>query len=259
MRSGVGSPSYASDAAFAAITGTFDADYPVDNLADTWAPSKVGRVTPSGAAAAFSAVLAADQTVRFAALVAHDLPSGATVRMRFYSDAALSVLVEDVAAAAIPDPVGGYVQTYPVLMSAAATVRGVRVDLAGLSGDAEIGALEIAGWWEWDNITAGANFGLKSGGDAIALVGGASAGGTGSLSRTYDGQVSYQDWTASDTGLDFQKAQGLARPFVFVEDYSDPTSWPRSCFLARNTDLPPMVAQFYDRDHFQFRLMEHRR
>jgi hypothetical protein len=44
-----------------------------------------------------------------------------------------------------------------------------------------------------------------------------------------------------------------------VEDYNDQGSWPRTCFLARNTELPPLVGALYRHDKFQFRFKEHLR
>lgn len=258
MNPGVSMTSHSETATFASVTGTFASDYPVGNLADLVEIGEVARVTPSGSAAAFTAVLAASQSVQFVALVGHNLPAGASVRVRTYSDAGLSSLVADSGATTIPDPVDGLAQTFPFLMDAAASVRSVRVDLAGLSGDVDMGGLEIASWFAFPYISTGAEAGLEEGPDDLELIGGGAAGAESELVRTYDGEIAYLSMsTATTTGLDFQKLKGLTRPFVFVEDYDDPDTWARGCFLAVNADLPPMVAQLYDADTFQFRLREH--
>lgn len=260
MISGVSVGSFMGGVTLAAISGTWSANFPLANLADLVKPSNVARVTPASGAAAFSAVLTGPQAVQVLALVNHTLPAGATVRARFYSDAALTTLVYDTTATAIaiPAPVAGYAQSFPVVLAAPLTVRGVRVDLAGLSGDAELGGLEIAGWWGWPPILLGAQAGVSPLGNDLGLVGGGSAGAESVTPRIYNGELSAMALAVSSTtALDFAKLKGTARPFVFVEDYSDPTTWPRSCFLARNVDLLPLVAKVYGFDTQQFRLVEH--
>lgn len=259
MRPVVSTDSVAAEAVFAAVTGTWSASYPVANLGDLFLTTKVARVTPAAGAAAFTAVLAADTDVQFVAIVDHTMPAGATARIRLYSDAGMTSAVFDSTATAIPTPLARQEQTFPVVLDAAVTVRAVRVDLAGLSGDLDIGALEIAAAWEWPWITAGAGVGVTSATDDIALVGGGSVGRQTRKLRTHEGQVSFLELGISTTtGIDAQKLKGLARPFVFVEDYDTPASWPRSCYLARNTALPAFASALYGHDHFQFRLRKHR-
>jgi hypothetical protein len=261
VRSGVSTASFSESATFAAVTGTFDANYPVGSMSDLNQPSKVARVAPAAGVVAFTAVLSADRSVQVAALVAHTLPAGATVRTRFFSDAGMTTLVTggDLGPTAIPTPVSGYKQTYPALMDAAQTVRAVRWDIASAgASDIDIGAAEIAQWWEWPKITATAELGFDDPGEDLQLLGGGAVGQEGYAPNTYAGQVAHMDIADSLTlGVDFQKLKQLSRPFVFVEDYSDSASWPRTCFLALNVDLPQFVAQLYDRDAFQFRLREH--
>lgn len=260
MRSGIITDRYSATATFAAVTGTYDANYPVTNLSDIIEPNLPARVAPATNAATFTAVLAASQTVQAVALVGHKITAGGKVQVLFYSDAAMTTQVDDSGLITIPTPVSGLPQTFPVVLAAALTVRAIRVELTVLSGDLDIGACAIGDWWEWPKITAGMDAGLKPSGSEVGLVGGASIGSSATLLRTRSGQVSYMDLaTSSTTGLDFQKRQALAKPFVFVEDYSDSTTWPRDCFLARNDAIPPMVAVLFDRDTFQFRFVEHRR
>jgi hypothetical protein len=132
------------------------------------------------------------------------------------------------------------------------------VDIASAGSAAiDIGGLEIAKWWQWPFISARLEAGFASAGDDLALEGGGAEGQSGFLARTRDGQIGMLDLAVSAvTGLDFQKLKGLTKPFVFVEDADTAAHWPRDCFLAVNADLPPMVAQLYDRDAFQFRLRE---
>lgn len=253
--------SVAESGAFADVTGSFDADYPIDNLADPVEITKVSRVTPAGGAVAFTCVLSADQTVSGLALVAHTLPAGATVRARFYSDS-LSTLVEDVSATAIPTPVTGYAQTYPVIMVGGSdTIRSVRIDIASAGSDPiDLGCLQVGEFWEWPWITAGMDAGFNMPADDIELEGGGAFGAQGVKKRTRSGEVSWMALaTSSSDGIDFQARTALSLPFVFVEDYATPANWPRDCFLAVNSEVPAIVAAMFDRDTFQFRFSEHRR
>jgi hypothetical protein len=258
MRPGVSTNSCSDLATFAGVVGTWSADYPVTNLGDTMEPGIVARVTPASGAAAFTATLPAARSLQFVGLVEHLVPAAGTVRVRFYSDV-LTTLVHDTAAVTIPDPTSDP-QTFPVLLDAAISVRSIRVDIAGLSGDLDIGACEIAQFWEFPWITEGLTAGFDASGAELPLVGGGSAGAEGDIHRTRSFEVSHLDLAVSSTtGLDFQKWQGLTRPYVYVEDYDTPSSWPRDCFLAVNSEIPPAVAILSNRDNAQFRPREHRR
>lgn len=266
MRPGLSTFSGVSDPNVAAptvtlLTGSADANYPVGNLSDLLVPSKVARITPAGGAIAFKVVMAADHAAQIAALVNHTLPAGASVRVRFYADSGLSALVSggDLGPTTIPDPVEGYPQTFPAVMDAAQTVRAVRVDIASAGADPiDLGGCEVAQWWELGGLTNSADVGFEDGGDDLALMGGGAWGRQEYHPNTYSGEVAYMDSAQSlTTGLSFLKNKALARPFVFVEDYADPATWPRTCYLASNADLPPFVAQLYDRDQVQIRVREH--
>lgn len=255
MRPGVSTNSAADLATFAIVTGTGDSDYPIANLGDLVTPSEVARITPAGGAVAFTAVLPAARSIQFAALVEHAIPTGGTVRVRFYSDA-LSTVVHDTTAVTIPDPTSDP-QTFPVLLNAPLSVRAIRVDIAGLSAPLDIGGCELAGFWEWPWITAGLAAGFSIGGSDEDLVGGGSAGAEGEDFRTRSFDVSYLELRISTTtGIDFQKVQGLTRPFVYIEDYDDPISFPRDCFLAVNSELPPLTAAMFGSDTLSMRLTE---
>lgn len=261
MKTGVSTIPYGETATFALVTGSADATYGIANLASIATPSKPARLTPSAGALAFTAVLTANRTVQLAALAQHGLPAGATVRTRFYSDAGMTTVVTggDLGPTSIPTPVSGYKQTFPGIMAASQTVRAVRWDIASAGASAiDFGAAEIAQWWEWPKITRAADLGFEDPGEDLGLLGGGAVGQEGYAPNTYAGEVSHMATSVSlTTALDFQKLKQLGKPFVFVEDYDDSASWPRTCFLARNVDLPPLVAALYDRDGFQFRLREH--
>jgi hypothetical protein len=180
------------------------------------------------------------------------------VRIELFSDV-LTTGVEDTGAVVIPDRTDDP-QTFPLLLDAATGVRSFRVTIEGLADDLEIGGVEIAAFWDLPWITAGEQAGFRVSGDDLDLVGGAVAGGEGEMPRTRSLQVSYLELdTSVTTRLDFQKLKGLARPFVYIEDYETPGSWPRDCFLATNTDTPAAAAMLHDRDDFHAQIEEHRR
>jgi hypothetical protein len=259
MRPGVTTFSHAADAAFAAVTGSADASYPVANLGDLVLPSKVARVTPSGGVIAVTAVLPAAQAIQAVVLGRHTLPAGATVRLRLYSDAAMTTGVAggDSGVSAIPAPVAGYRQCRPFVMAAAQSVRAVRVDIASAgSSPVDLGWLEIAGWWNWGRLTPTADIGQAAQAPSTPLLGGGERGRRSAWATTYAGQVAFIE-DGLTAGLDFQKNRNLGRPFVFVEDADDPATWPRTAFLAVNKDLAPLTAQLYRRDTFQIRVREH--
>ncbi len=257
MISGVSGESYARAATFAGITGTWDSDYPVENMADLVRITKVARVTPAAGAAAFSVVLPASTSISFSALVNHTAPEAATMRVRAYSDAGMTAGIYDSAAVSMGPVVSGYPSVRPLVYDAV-TARAVRVDLADLDGDTEIGGFEISKFWRWSGISPGADVSLLAGSGDVDLAGGGSMGDEAWQPRTYDGQIDFLALAlAQTTGFDFQKITARGRPFVFVEDYSDPDSWPRGCFLARNGDLPALVGAVYRHDRFQFRFREH--
>jgi len=258
MRSGVSTASLADDGTFAVTTGTEDSDYPATNAGDLFDTGEVARIAPDTGTVVIERVLSADASVQFLALVEHNIPSGGAVQVEVFDDDSLTSLAHDTGTVTIPDPTSDP-QTFPVLLDAAITARSIRVTVTGLTDDLELGGLEIGQFWEWPWITAGLEAGFDIGGSEQVLAGGGSYGAEGEDFRTRTLQVSYLDLAVSSTtGLDFQKLQGLTRPFVYVEDYDAPASFPRDCFLAVNEDTPLMSAAIFDKDNVQFRLRESR-
>lgn len=258
MRPGVTTFSYAPDAVFSVVTGSVDANYALANLGDLLLPSMPARITPSGGVIAFTAVLPAAQSIQAVVLGRHTLLAGATVRIRLYSDAGATTLVTggDSGVVAIPTPVAGYRQCVPFVMAAAQAVRAVRIDVASAgSSPIDIGWLEIAGWWNWGRLTPTADIGQTAQAPSTPLLGGGERGRRSDWATTYSGQVEFIE-DGLTAGLDFQKNRNLGRPHVFCEDADDPTTWPRTTFLALNKDLTPLTAQLYRRDKWQIRARE---
>lgn len=260
IRMGVSLKPQGDTATFTAITGSVSSDYPITNLSDLYQTTKVARITPSSGAIAFQAVLTANQTIQMAALVNHSLPVGATVRVRFYSDASLATLVHDMGSVAIPDPVTGYVQTFPSVMPSPLSVRAIRVDIANAGASAvDIGGVEIAQWWDLPQ-PQGAQVGMEDGASDIALMGGGAWGREEYHPNSYRADWSHMDSADGlTTGVTFLKNKSLTRPYVFVEDYADKTTWPRTCFLALNSEMSDFAMRLYDRDSFALRAREYLR
>lgn len=267
MAVGVGFPSYIDGATIALVTGTAAASYPVSNLNDILKAKNPFRSSAS-AAQAFTYVLAAAESTQFVALVNHNLPTGSTMRVRLFSDNN-------------PDPVGnpgaivydsgtinvwtsgspstGFSTCRPIVLSAAVSARSGYINVTPASGIVEIGALEVAGWWDWPGIAPGVELGLMQDEDFLGLAGGADDPGINSNTpRVANGEISYLALgTAVNTALDFQKTNGKQRPFVFVVDSTTGSSWARQCYLAVNADVPPLAGKLYRHDTFQFRFREY--
>lgn len=265
--SGVSWDSVTGQAAFAAVTGAWSTDYPIANLANTREPSQVGRLTPSSGVAAFTFILPALAVVQFIGLVAITAATG-NMRIRLYSDnnpapGNTGALVHDSGAVALwpsGGPVSGYVATRPYVLPSAVSARSGRLDFDTLPANLDLGGVDIAKWWDLP-IAPGKAFGFKASGKPKRLMGAATQPAPrGPRPRTMSGEISLLKLSeASTTGLDFQTAQGRGKPFVFVDEYESPASWPRRVMLATNTDLPPSVGAVYRHDRFQFRFTEHLR
>lgn len=260
VASGASYASVASVAAWSVLTGSGDANYPASNLADLINIANVARVTPSAGAAALAFDVPAGSRLRFVGLARHNLLAAETMRIRLYSGPGRTgtLLFDSGVISVWPSGAGvsGYSPTRPYLLSGIVTAASGRLDFAGLTGTLEIGGVELANWFDWA-ISPGVTYGFDTRAADVALVGGGAEAGDLFIPRTVVGQIDFLALaTAATTGLDFQKLTGKAQPFVFVQNYGDPTSWARFCFLAKNTDLPPMVGALYRSDRFQVRLAE---
>lgn len=261
MTPGVSIQGVTALAAWTLATGAADANYPVSNLADIVNVANVARVTPAAGIVSLKFNLTSAATIQFLAMVRHNAAAG-SARFRLWSgpnqtgtNVVDSGSVSIWAGGAI---VQGYSPCRPYVAPAAVSAQSGQIDFASLTGVLEMGALEISQWWPWPGVSEGADIGFSTRQADVVLAGGAAEAGDVFTPRIYNGQVDYLDLpTAQTTALDFQKMKSLRRPLVFVQDYDDPTTWGRGCFLARNSELPAMVGALYRHDRFQFRLSEH--
>lgn len=266
MAEGVSWRGRGAAATFAGVTGTYDTNYPVTNLADLINVSQVCRVTPAASAVAFTFIMPAAVSVQFMALVRHTLLAGSTFRLRLWSDNNPdpvgnpgNIIHDSTATAVWPTgaPVTGWPSIRPYLMSAAVTARSGRIDLASVSGAIEIGGVEVGEFWSWDQ-SPGKALGFLPRAPKIDQVGGSFDLPDQWVPRQMDGQLdAIALATAATTGIDFQKWAGRKQPFVYVQDTTDATSWPRSCALMTNREVPSSVGVKHRYDQFQFRFAEH--
>lgn len=269
MTTGVSLNSRSSTATFATISGSWSSDYPVANLGDLWLISKVAKVTPASNLAAFTFVLPSAVPVQFLAFVRHTMAVGALFRIRLFSDnnpdpvGNAGAIVHDSTDTAVwPSgaPITGYPSTRPYLISSPVTARSGRINFSSLAAAVEFGGLEIGSWWGWPGFSPGKESVFVSSAPRTNLIGGAQVIEDVWTPRKVDGQIDLLAMaTAATTGLDFQKRASLAKPFVYVQDIDDATTWARHCWLARNSELPPTVGRLYRHDTFQFRFREHYR
>lgn len=269
MRTGIGYPSYTSEAVWTAVSGAWSADYPLANVADMIRSSQVARAT-SNAQREFKAVLPASRIVQFFAFIGHNISSAAgAFRIYAFSDnnpdpvANAANIVADSGALLIwPSgaPVSGYRSIRPYVFSAPVLARSFYFAVSAIDVNLEIEAIEIAQWWEWPGISYGFETGVMATSDTRELIGAPVDETDDPGLRTMAGQIDYLKLGADvDAADDFQLGTGYQRPFVFVQDYETPASWPRTTVLARNKTVSPLVGAVYRADTFQFRFVEHRR
>jgi hypothetical protein len=264
MRTGVGYPSYLADVTWTS-EGTWNANYPAVNAGVLNKPTQVARA-PGNANIAVRGTFSAARMVGFFALVNHNLPAGATFQVQGYSnttpDGSATAKVYDSGVIQVW-PTGGPVLTYtsvrPLVLPTPTSIRSFRIAIFPTSPNQvlELGGIEVSGWWEWDGISS-RDFGVASRDEDIELVGGASSTSRTWSPRILNGQLDYMKvGSKTETVQDFQREADLTLPFVFSLDVDAPATWPRTTFLAKNQELPPLVGALYRHDAFNFRFTEH--
>lgn len=267
MKSGVSFPSYASLPAFAMVSGSADASYPVQNLSDL---KRIRRIFKAGAtgAVSFTFILPAAASIQFLGLMDHNGAAGSTVRYRLFSDnnpdpvGNAGAIVHDSTAVGI-FPTGSapstlWAQNRPYKITAAVTARSCRIDLSAHASKWEIGGLEIAGWWEWTDVAVPREFGVSPTDVVVDL--GANIQETRSQwsPRTVIVQRSVVTQTENETtAQDFMLEKQLSKPFVWVWDYDDATTWPREVILVTNASMPRNPQNTYPAGSQSFAFLEH--
>lgn len=259
MRSGVSFPSFAGDATYAMLANSAKTDFPVQNLSDLYNVRSIFE-SSAVAATAFSAVFSATRTIQLLTLVHTNAGALATVRYRLYSDAAMTALVYDTGVTPM-FPTGSapstvYPQNFPLLLPAPTACRAIRIDLS--SQQWQIGAVELSGWWEWDDVAVSREIGIKTNDVVVQQPFGVDHVMSQFSPRTIKATRNMADQAEnSTTALDFQLEKKTSRPFIWCWDIADPTTYPRECVLVRNSALTPPQQQAYPGGTQTFNFQEH--
>lgn len=264
MRSGVSYPSYSADATYTMLIGAANASYPVANLADIYNIRTVFKASGAGAVG-FTLLFPASRTIQLLTLLHHNSPANGTVRYRLFSDNN-------------PDPVGNaahmihdsglitlqtstyFAQSQPYRLSAAMSVRSARVDLSGNPSPWSIGGLDLSGFWEWQDVAVPREFGIKSNDVTASQPFGVDHMMSQFGPRQIRGTRELVDQSENlTTALDFQLAVKTSKPFVWVWDAADSTTFARECILVRNARLNPPQMLDYPAGRQAFDFIEHLR
>jgi len=269
MRSGVSFPSYGAPAVWAGVTGAWEADYPVTNLADLLSIRRVARAT-NGALRAFTFILPAAKPLKFIGMAHHNADKTSTMRIRLFSDnnpdpvGNAGAIVHDSAVmnvfptGAAPNLLNP--QLRPYLLNEAVTARSGRIDLSANSNPWVIGGFELSGFWEWTDVAVPRAFGVASGDSVVEMANSVNHTMAGWSPRIVSGaRASITQAEADTTALDFQLEKKTSNPFVWVWDAADPSTWDREAFLVTNNTLPVTTALAYPKAAFSFDFKEHLR
>lgn len=270
MTAGLMFPSYGAEAAWSPVAGAWSANYPLSNVGSKVEIEQVARAVASGAIA-IGGVLPAARVIGGVALIGHNVPAGsATVRVRVFSGpghdpvANSATMVFDSGDERVwpagTGPVLNYRSIRPIILPLSVTGRSVLIDISAFGQPLQLGAIEVSGFWEWPGVSLGREQGFDGEAAALSLVGGGVHVDSDARPRIVSAQVDLLDMKVTETtGLDFQAITDTVEPFVWCEDFDDPTIWARKCLLARNQSLPRIVGRLYRHDAFPLRLVEHTR
>ncbi len=229
MTPGVGYSSVSDQATSITSSKALNANYPIENALDIISPSKLARHTATGQTDIIITWPSAVQ-VQMISLINHNGNASCSAACSRWSSLPVDIGSNpggqiDSKTVAFPTPVSGYPQVLPIVFDTVQPIRGVLLSLTGNAAAWEIGAASDDDSW---------------------------------APRTFNGQIDYLAMgIAAGLGVNFQKIQGKQKPFVFVKDLADPSTWPRTAMQARNVEVPPSVGAMYRHDRFQFRLIEH--
>lgn len=257
VRALISAPMHGEVATITLTSGTADADFPVSNLANPREPRRLFKASASGAISLL-AVLPATQQVEFVCLTDHNAINAATYRIRSWSDAAATALLDDSGTLAFS--IGANTQfrkNTPYALPAAVGARAVTVDLSDIGTAWKIGALVISGAL-WFDAVSKREVGVV-GGDEVAQRAGPAQHATrlfsprvvtlGRDNRTYSGE--------GFAVLDMMRDRGTADPFVVALAYDEPASWERGVALVRFRTPSPVRRVENDLVSYELPMIEH--
>lgn len=262
MRSGVSFPSYTNLMSLVQITGAWSASFPLANLADLKNIRALARASAAGPRA-FNFNLSSPSQVQMVALIHHNGRPTSTVRLRLYSaaDAGGTLLFDSGVVLLWP---AGSAQGYfpgvrPIILDSPVAAASGSISLGGEGGEViELGGLEVAGFWEWKDVAVPRELGLNNRDVVIGKPMGYDEAMMQWSPRTMVGSREVVLQTENETtGVDFQREKKTSRPFVWLWDYADPTTWANEVMLVTNSSLPPGVAHSFPAGRQPFAFQEH--
>ncbi len=220
MRSGVSYPSYAALPSYAMVSGSANASFPVSNLSDLYNLRTVFQATASGVVA-FTFTFPSAQLIQFLGLLHHNGPPGSTVRWRLYSDVLTTQILDTGTLSLVTSSL--FPQCFPYKMASALSVRSGRVDLSSNAVAWIIGAMELAGWWEWQDVGVGREIGFEANDTVVQQPFNVDHAMSSFSPRAWTATRALTDQSENLTTFqDFQLfATKTAKPFVFCWDIAD--------------------------------------
>lgn len=256
IKSGVSFPSYAAEAVWTAGMPV-NPDFPATNLSDL---TRIRAPSVGGAPGYQSFVFKLPQVrmIDFIALVHHNVALGnCRVRLSAGQEPLTDTIFDSGIIGISNDSIFPRVQ--PISLGAVMGVRSGFVEMdTGAGGPLELGGVEIGRFWSWTDVNVPREIGIESTASVFSTAGGADHVTQQWSPRTIKGTRDVIDRSEGDTTLlDFQRANGLWRPFVWCWDLNDPATWAREAVLVTNADLPAGVAGENQSGSMAFAFKEH--
>lgn len=279
----IGFPRHTPDATFTG--GSWVSDYPVTNLGTT----DIARVARSADLDAANtqcvATLSKRRSVRLLGIVGHNMTVNAEMRLRLYSDAALSDQLYD--SGTIPvwpvvfplaecnwnDPFHWWRGKYspaelmntrwlrPIWLDRQYFTRAIKLEFTdpdNAAGYIQIGMLEIAeGWQLGVNPSFGAQFGMAPESRRQKALGGTVYTERRRAKRVFRGTLDYLDHDeAQAKAFELFRQHDYETPFLWLPDPVNTKHWVRDAALVRNAEIGLLAHSELDVDQVPLNLEE---
>lgn len=262
MKSGIGFPSYGRDATWSLGPGSnaMAADFPMQNLANLEELRRVAlQAAPGGQNLYFD--LGAVREIDFLALIHHNAPAAAIFTVTLYDGANQTGAVVYASGNQAFWPGGAVNRDYPAVrplrLPAPVNARSGLIALTANTVPWEIGGVEIASFWEWNDVAVPREIGVRSNASSAAMGGGVTHVTRQWAPRTVAGSREAVDLPELETRLlDHQRINGLHRTFVWCWDVDDPATWARQAMAVTNSELPAGVRDAYQSGRINFAFRE---
>jgi hypothetical protein len=229
---------YARNSSFYTLSGgSWNTAYPITNLFQMGL-SRIGRTTNATTGSTIiKGTASATHSVGVVMLSGTNLQVSATVRIRFYSDAAWTTQIYDSGAIAWPGGVWwGAGTNY--------AVRSFQIDIADTSnpdGYIEIGWLELANSVQPTySFQFGADLGFRARTQKTEVLGGSIYFDRRDKPRVFSGTFTSPDAESINIFLAMQEVYDIDTPFIWLPHPTDNSKWIATAFLARFVDLNAM-------------------